>query len=221
MAELYLIRHGQASFGADDYDKLSDIGHAQSQALGQALAEIGVRPEACFMGDLRRHRETLKGIEKGMGLKLPAPEIHTGLNEFDFTALLNAKYRNGDAPLNMHTDRRTHFKILKETVREWQNDQIIDPPEPWSAFAARIEAARQAIVGKKATSVLAVSSGGAISQMIAAALNTPVREQINLQLQIKNCSVHKFIFTERAFYLHSFNEIPHVRQDGDPLLTYS
>ncbi len=26
MGHLYLVRHGQASFGADDYDQLSDLG---------------------------------------------------------------------------------------------------------------------------------------------------------------------------------------------------
>ena len=39
MAELYLVRHAQASFGTDDYDRLSQLGHRQSRWLGEYLAE--------------------------------------------------------------------------------------------------------------------------------------------------------------------------------------
>ena len=34
MGTLYLVRHGQASFGADDYDQLSPLGHQQALRLG-------------------------------------------------------------------------------------------------------------------------------------------------------------------------------------------
>jgi broad specificity phosphatase PhoE len=34
MGQVLLIRHGQASFGADDYDVLSDLGWTQGRALG-------------------------------------------------------------------------------------------------------------------------------------------------------------------------------------------
>lgn len=221
MAEFYLVRHAQASFGADDYDKLSDLGHQQCRALGAALGEKGILPDAWFIGDLKRHYETLSGIALGLGIDMPNARVHTGLNEFDFTALLNAKYRDSEAPLNMHSDRRTHFKVLKKTVHDWQNNLIIDPPETWSDFTKRLQSAREEIVNSKAKCVLAVSSGGPISQMIAATLNTPVSEQMNLQLQIKNCSVQKFIFNKEVFYLHSFNETPHIKRNDDPLLTYS
>ena len=34
MSELHLVRHAQASFGSDNYDQLSDLGHRQSRLLG-------------------------------------------------------------------------------------------------------------------------------------------------------------------------------------------
>ncbi|MDA9990165.1 histidine phosphatase family protein [Paracoccaceae bacterium] len=221
MAELYLIRHAQASFGADDYDKLSELGHKQSYALGQALAAQGVRPDTWIMGDMRRHRETIEGIAKGMGLDTVNTEIHTGLNEFDFTGLLNARYRGHPAPENMHTDRKTHFRTLRETVLAWQADDIQNPPETWTEFKQRIEFARQFIMRDGVNSVLALSSGGAISQMISAALETPKVQQVRLQLQMKNCAVNRFIFTPKGFYLHGFNESPHITQETDHFLTYS
>ena len=221
MAELYLIRHAQASFDADDYDKLSELGHEQSYALGQALALQGVRPDTWVMGSMRRHRETFEGIAKGMGLDTVKTEIHAGLNEFDFTGLLNARYRGNPAPENMHTDRKTHFRTLRDTVLEWQADNIENPPETWAEFEWRIEVARKFIMRDGANTVLVLSSGGAISQMISAALETPKEQQIRLQLQMKNCAVNRFIYTRKGFYLHGFNESPHITQETDHFLTYS
>jgi broad specificity phosphatase PhoE len=41
MGTLYLVRHGQASFGADDYDQLSELGRRQSVRLGEYLRGKG------------------------------------------------------------------------------------------------------------------------------------------------------------------------------------
>ena len=76
MGQLLLVRHGQASFGADDYDQLSDLGKKQSIRLGEywqhkAAEQADAEPvkfEAVFMGSLKRHRQTWEGI--AMGAKL-------------------------------------------------------------------------------------------------------------------------------------------------------
>ena len=121
----------------------------------------------------------------------------------------------------MHSDRKTHFRLLSQTVLAWQRNEIENPPETWDNFVNRIEAARQFIVAQDGQNVLALSSGGAIGQMVAATLKTKAEQQIKLQLQIKNCSVSRFIFTSSAFYLHGFNETPHITTASQRLLTYS
>lgn len=222
MPEFYLIRHAQASFGAANYDVLSDLGHEQSYQLGKALAVQGVQPDTLFIGAQRRHRETLEGILKGMGRAPEEATILPGLNEFDFKNLLDAHYRSGGAPEDMHTERKSHFRTLRDTVLAWQRDEIDNPPETWAEFTGRVEVARQAITASEGKVVLAVSSGGAIGQMITAALDAPSEQQIKLQLQMKNCAVNRFIFSPRSFYLHGFNETPHITAaNADPLLTYS
>lgn len=222
MPQLFLIRHAQASFGAANYDVLSDLGHEQSVELGKALAVQGVQPDALFIGAQRRHRETLEGILTGMGRDPEDAQILPGLNEFDFKNLLDARYRDGGAPENMHSERKSHFRTLRDTVLAWQRDEISNPPETWAEFTGRVEAARQAITASGGKTILAVSSGGAIGQMVAATLQTPPEEQIKLQLQMKNCAVNRFIFSDRSFYLHGFNETPHITAaNADPLLTYS
>ncbi|PID40813.1 MAG: phosphoglycerate mutase [Rhodobacterales bacterium] len=221
MAELILIRHGQASFGTGDYDRLSPLGHQQSVALGQVLAEWDARPGAFFIGSLRRQRETLEGILTGMG-KAAEPEIDPNLNEFDFEALLHARFPDGSGPDGINKDHKTHFRCLRETVLMWQRDEIDNPPETWDNYCARVEAARANIMRPGLDTVLAVSSGGTISQLIGAVLGTPAPVQIKLQLQMKNCAVNRFIYSERSVYLHSFNEVPHINaSNSDTLLTYS
>lgn len=220
MIELILIRHAQASFGADDYDVLSDLGHAQSRALGQALAAQGVKPGALWIGEQRRHRETLEGVAEGLGLDAATAQVHPGLNEFDFHGLLEARYRGKDRPANLHTDRGTHFRILRDTVLDWQQGKITDPPEPWAAFTDRIRAARAAML-EGSGQVLAVSSGGAIGRMVAETVEAPEEQMIHLQLQIKNCAVSRFIAGRSRLYLTGFNETPHVGAATAHLLTYS
>ena len=222
MAELFVIRHAQASFGTADYDRLSELGHRQSRALGEALAERGLRPDAVVIGSLRRHRETLDGILAGLGMSLE-PEIHDGLNEFDFTGLLNARFRNTPAPENMHTERKNHFRTLRDTVLAWQRGEIDTPPETWEEFTARVDSARATLVKPDARQVLAVSSGGPIGQLVATTLGTPPGQQIELQLQTRNCGVSRFVYSPRgAFYFHGFNETPHITAANEKeLLTYS
>ena len=65
MGQLVLVRHGQASFGADDYDVLSETGWEQSRVLGRWLREHGVRPDTVVSGAMRRQRETLAALLEG------------------------------------------------------------------------------------------------------------------------------------------------------------
>ena len=93
MATLYLVRHGQASFGADDYDQLSDLGHRQSRLLGEYLADRGVRPARVMTGSLRRQRQTWQGMAEGLasrGIDCPESMIRPGLDEYDAECLLAA-----------------------------------------------------------------------------------------------------------------------------------
>lgn len=216
MKRLVLIRHGQASFGADDYDVLSKTGHAQAKALGAALARLGVVPDRLWRGDMRRHRETLEGICLGMGIS-PKAQVHPGLNEFDFSGLLTARYARGGAPDGLHTDHRTHFRNLRDTMQMWADDKIENPPESWADFTARVAAARDAMSGEG--TVFAISSGGAISRMIGLSLGLETASIIELQLQMKNCAASTLVGGRHV--LHSFNETPHLNGADDPLLTYA
>lgn len=216
MAELIVIRHAQASFGSDNYDRLSELGHRQSELVGAALREMGWVPDRLVTGTLARQKETLRG----MGFT-DAPEEHAGWNEYDFHDLLWVKF-GGTIPDLVQHDRKTHFRTLRDVLREWQGGGIEGARESWAQFTARIEAARQQATRAGAERVLVISSGGAIGQLTAAALSAPSEQMIALNLQVKNTAMSRFIFTQRAFFLHEFNATPHFAQPAHAdMLSYS
>ena len=58
MPVVLLVRHGQASFGADDYDVLSELGREQSRVVGDELRRRALRDPVVVTGSLRRQKDT-------------------------------------------------------------------------------------------------------------------------------------------------------------------
>ncbi|NDH19755.1 MAG: histidine phosphatase family protein [Rhodobacteraceae bacterium] len=221
--KIIFVRHGQAQFGQANYDKLSEVGHEQAVALGKAIFEQGITIDHWVSGDMVRHAETLRGISQGMRTQVSHQIVTPDLNEYDFTGQLNARFVGSKAPVGLHTDRKTHFRALRETLALWQNDKILNPPESWAAFETRLKRAQQTILGLEGDTILVVSSGGAISKIVANALGVSHAKQVDLQLQIKNASMSTFIYSRRTggFFLNAFNETPFVSAKTQHLLTYS
>lgn len=66
MGVVYLVRHGQASFGTDDYDRLSELGAEQARITGDHLGALRVRPTSIIHGAMLRQRQTAGGIIAGL-----------------------------------------------------------------------------------------------------------------------------------------------------------
>ena len=194
MAELLVIRHAQASFGEADYDKLSDLGHRQSEMVGQVLRDAGWKPDRLVAGTLKRQHETLSS----MGFS-ESPETHSGLNEYDFHDLLNVRF-DGHVPHDVIKDRKTHFRTLRETILDWQKGGLTGAAESWRDFSGRVENARSFATETDARRVLVISSGGPIGQLVAQSLDAPASQMIALNLQVKNTSMTRFFFSKRAFF---------------------
>jgi len=220
MAELILVRHGQASFGADDYDKLSELGWRQSRWLGEYFAERGAAFDRVVRGSLRRHTETLQGIAEGMGRRLEGVE-DARLNEYDSHALLAAHLKGGAMPAS--GDRREHFRILREAMYAWTDGSLAGAPhEPFAVFRGRVLAALAALRRAKAKRVLVVSSGGPISTILAEVLGMPLRGVVDLNLQTRNTGVTELQAGASRIHCVSFNNVPHLdRPDRAGALTYS
>ncbi|MEO8161748.1 MAG: histidine phosphatase family protein, partial [Arenimonas sp.] len=90
---LLLVRHGQASAGSADYDRLSERGIEQCRRLGHWLAATGHEFDALVMGGMRRHAQSAaaiaEGYAHGSAAALPLPELDRGLDEFDHHAVFD------------------------------------------------------------------------------------------------------------------------------------
>lgn len=220
MAELILVRHGQASFGAEDYDKLSELGWRQSRWLGEHFAERGAAFDRVIRGSLRRHAETLAGIAEGLGRPLEGGE-DPRLNEYDSHALLGAHLKG--RPMPAGGDRREHFRILREAMYAWTDGTLAGAPhEPFAEFRRRVLAALADLRMGAAKRVLVVSSGGPISTILAEVLRMPASGVVDLNLQTRNTGVTELQAGANRIHCVSFNNVPHLdRPDRAGTLTYS
>ncbi len=211
MGNLYLVRHGQASFGADDYDKLSELGHRQSVRLGEYFAHKGLKFDAVVCGTLRRHLETLAGIREGMqheGEHLP----WAGLNEYDSEAVIATIHPHKLEKPTSPEMYRAHFRLLRDGLHQWMAGVVSPKGMPsYSEFSAGVAGALDHIRGKHhGQNVLLVSSGGPISTAVGQVLGTSPETTIELNLRIRNSSVTEFAFTPKRHMLVAYNNVPHL-----------
>jgi broad specificity phosphatase PhoE len=218
MSELHLVRHAQASFGAANYDQLSELGHKQSRWLGDYMGMRGMKFDALVVGDMVRHHETMNGICVGMDIDGRSRLVLPGLNEYNFQAMI-ASYSNtnGDDPIfqtiaDNPNDNRHHFRLLRKVLTLWTQDKIENVPETWGEFKGRVLDAQQQIQAMAGTSnsILAIGSGGSISAFVGLVLGIPDENIFDLNLQYKNTAISHFFFNTKKMNMTGFNSIPHL-----------
>lgn len=225
---LIAIRHGQASYAAADYDQLSDAGYEQSRRLGRWLLKHAPVPERVVIGAMRRHRQTWEALSEAYaeaGIDLPEPGVDADLNEFDHRAVLDGYARehaeaaavfrvDASAPV----DPRNVLQQLLAALTAWTQDRIETVPERWSEFQTRTRAGAERLQPREGT-VLAVSSGGVLSQFAQAALETSNARAIELNLSLRNSALCEFHHRTGALRLSSWNAVPHLAEARE-LWTY-
>jgi broad specificity phosphatase PhoE len=223
MAELYLVRHAQAAFGTDDYDRLTELGRRQARWLGEYFGERGMAFDRVLTGTLRRHRETLQGIAETCAGVPQAREL-PGLDEYRPEVLVAAYAEaRGVTYAPGHSDRRAHFRLLREVLYAWA-EGLLAPAghRPFDEFVAGARGALHAAREARAERVLVVSSGGPISALSGSVLGVARRTMVDLNLQTRNSGVSELVFNEHAVRLVSFNAVPHLDRPGRrDAITYS
>ena len=225
MAEFYLVRHGQASFGAANYDQLSPLGHQQSQWLGEYFAERNIHFDAMVTGELVRHRETAEGICRGMGHELEA-DVRAGLNEFDFQAVVSACIQQHPEMCPVEgAPRSAFYRLLKIAMQKWREEALTgELPETWAHFSERVAQVLAHLQQSYAEHerVLLVTSGGAIAMALKHILGTADETVVELNLQTRNAGVTQGFFNSRVIRLTAFNQVPHLdRPDRPGAITFS
>lgn len=222
MSELILVRHGQASFGADSYDKLSDTGVRQVQILSEHWQTLGQSFDAVYAGTLLRQRETAQWL-------LPViaeAEIrtHAGLNEYNGEPLLriylrdHARQEGYEFPHGQITaDKKTFQKVLEAASRHWLAGTLITSDtdsdfEPWLNFRARVHTALNEIMAKHGSGsrIVLATSGGVIATALQLALNLPDNQTIATNWMVNNSSVTRLVYGRGKISLGSFNSLSHL-----------
>jgi broad specificity phosphatase PhoE len=216
MGTTYLVRHGQASFGAADYDQLSALGSEQCRRLGAYWRERGQRFDAVLCGTLRRHEQTRAAIAEGLQAELPAL-AWPGLNEYDSEALIRAIHPDPLPQLDGPQGHKQHFRLLREALLQWMSGRITPAGMPsYADFLAGIMAALDHVhTQHRDTTVLVVSSGGPISNAVGHLLGARPEAVVELNLRIRNSAVTELATSTRGHHLLSFNHLPHLDRPGD------
>ncbi len=210
MGTLHLVRHGQASFGTDDYDRLSELGTRQCAALGEWLHARGRRFEGVIRGTLRRHVQSLDAIASTLP-GLPEAIEWPGLNEYDSEAVVRAVYQGEVPPPPDAEGYRQHFRLLREGLLAWTEGRAQPAGMPsWSQWLEGVAGALDLVRERFEGDVLLVSSGGPIATAVAQVLQAPATSVIELNLRIRNSALTEFAFTPKRHALSVFNSLPHL-----------
>lgn len=229
MGAIYLIRHGQASFAASDYDDLSPLGREQGRVLGGALKQRKLQAQHFVCGAMRRHAQTATECLAGMEREAQW-EVDEGWNEYDHNEVLaglDARYRSQSeiaSDLLKHENPRRAFQLLFERAMERWVDVAYHAEyrESWPQFCLRVEAALERTAAKlgKSENAMVFTSGGAISVVLRKLLGLGDTRTLLLSASLANASVTKLLVGSRGLTLSTFNEHSHFEGDDKRLISY-
>jgi len=235
MSEIYFFRHGQASFGSEDYDRLSPLGFKQAKILARYLAQTGKFFDAIYCGRMKRQRNTALELvdynSKNKFAKLQL-QVDDAFDEYDSMAVWNALIpeMTAEQPAlaaeleKLPTDQKAFQRVFAQVMDRWTSGEYRASGLPrWDEFTRRVERGIERIglrhgAGKR----LAVfTSGGPISVAVKSALGLSDRMTLEISWQLLNTSITRIKYNSRGTMLAGFNEVAHLELEGDAgLLTY-
>jgi broad specificity phosphatase PhoE len=217
MGLLLLVRHGQASFGASDYDVLSEAGVAQSARLGEALVAQGFTPSVVRHGAMRRQRDTAEAMAAAAGWDAPL-ELDQRWDEFGHLGVIAAY----PEPPEDGLDRRSFQKLFEQATARWASaDHDDEYDETYAGFVGRVDEGLQDVVRvcESGADAVVVTSGGAIGAVCAGLVAVdaeprelaPMWQRFNAVLV--NASVTRVLVGSSGARLLTYNEHSHLERD--------
>ena len=222
MSVVLLVRHGQASWGAADYDVLSPLGGEQAQLLGRELAVRGLRPDVVLHGSLQRQRETARLLAEAAGWQR-THAVDAGWDEMDHLQVLARTPRQQAGEQQTRAEFQAWFEAATDRWTGGEFDEEYD--ESFARFGERVATAlREVGAGLAADGVaVVVTSGGPVARVAAELLAPgPASTAVYRRLApvVVNASVTKLVLGRRGTTLVSLNEHAHLERAGSRLVTY-
>lgn len=236
MSEIYFIRHGQASFGSSDYDRLSPIGMRQAQIIAHHLAGLGIAFDAIYSGRMKRQKDTAHPLIQHYKGRLTDgfyPAVLPAFDEYDARALLLARatvsrthdtLTVGDLTW-LRQDKKAFQTYFIQTVNEWIEGRYDGQEgiEPWPSFCDRVRGGVEYLISRhgKGCRMVVFTSGGPISVVMQMALGLKHRKTLEISWQVMNASLTCIKYNGSGVSLSVFNNTTPLLLAGDPaLLTY-
>ena len=234
MATIYLIRHGQASFGAADYDKLSELGCRQAQVVGEYLRDCGISFDAVYSGDLLRQRETARLAIASQPAEVTHhidPRFNEIQNDEQLKYLLPEVVKNNPA-IEALVERglsssKDYQKVIDAVFNYWVSSRCNDSRiQSWADYSG---GTRQALLelmqdqgGGKTVGVF--TSGGTIATIVAQVLGLTGEQTYRFYEPMFNCSVSQLFYSGTRVSLSYFNDRSFLQvlgvARGENLVTY-
>lgn len=232
MGVIYLVRHGQASFGADDYDQLSHLGQEQARHLGEWINDCGLSVAAIATGTQKRHQQSAAACS--MLCSTPAEENwqeDAGFNEFDHHEVLVNHRPEFAAPQALKqflaqadNPRRAFQQIFSQAVARWVSGRHdADYAESFAAFRERVTTALKRLIEASGTGQDAwvFTSGGSITAIVQGLLAIPDERIFELNWTLVNTGITKLLHQPGRISLSYVNNHAHLERLKQPeLITY-
>jgi broad specificity phosphatase PhoE len=230
-----MIRHGQASFGSENYDRLSPKGVIQARVVAEHLAATGISANLIYSGEMKRQTDTAAEtvqLRDNSGQPILAPRIDSAFNEYASHEILLSfvKEVSGlEPPLSGNIwpefqDKKKFQELFEKVLSGWATGKYKkEGLTTWDEFAGRVGRGIEKVIleNPSGRTILIFTSGGPVSAAVQKALNLSNEETIRLGWQIANGSITKFIYKKERFTLASFNETAHLAlRRGEELVTY-
>ncbi|MFZ6800522.1 histidine phosphatase family protein [Undibacterium sp. Di24W] len=238
MGHIYLIRHGQASFDADDYDQLSPLGEEQSRLLGDWFKQSGQTVSQVVMGSNRRHRQTAQQcLKQFRNSPDDFPEtdwiVDPGFDEFDHQDVLLrnhpefADFRALKQSFNNHPHPRRAFQFMfAAAVNRWISGEHEDYKESWAQFQRRCRLALQRLLKvedaeDEQQNYWIFTSGGTISALLQDIIGINDQRIFDLNASLLNSGVSRLRTGSTRVSLNYLNCSAHLEIHQRPeLLSY-
>ena len=234
MATIYLFRHGQASFGAADYDRLSPLGERQATLLGHYLRDSGIVLDAAFSGDLLRQRQTAElaiASQPGTVEHHIEPRFNEIRNDEQLKYLLPEAVKR-DPRLQALADRglkssKDYQKVIDAVFNHWVSPHCNEPRiQSWEDYSGGVRTALQELMASQGSGkTLGVfTSGGTIATAVAQVLGLSGAQTYQFYEPVFNCSVTQIFYSGNKTSLSYFNDRSWLQllgaATGENLVTY-
>lgn len=221
MSELIFVRHGQASFGAQSYDKLSPLGVEQVRLLANHWQNNGERFDHIYCGELLRQRETAAELLPLVNGGAAQIAVHPGLNEYDGGPLIDIYLRDhhpADAGVELPIlDRKLFQQVFEATTAKWIDGHLVPAPhdkgfEAWHNFKGRVHNAIDELMARHSNGsrVLVSTSGGVIALALQRVLGLEDAQVIAANWMVNNSSVTRLRYGGGRVSLTLFNGLSHL-----------